>query len=131
MGVPLGRFQVCGGGPGRGTAGKNRKGLRTLQVANRQAGRLCIALNQNSREPVTEPDELLPLWKILHKVGADWTYYSEYCGPEKTIACSWPTTSHWEEIIRAQAEHIDKLGCKVPGQYRMRAFLLCPVWEAD
>jgi hypothetical protein len=23
-------------------------------------------LNQNSREPVTEPDELVPLWKILH-----------------------------------------------------------------
>jgi len=30
-------------------------------------------LNQNSREPVTEPDELIPLWKILHLVGADWT----------------------------------------------------------
>jgi len=23
-------------------------------------------LNQNSREPVTEPDEMIPLWKILH-----------------------------------------------------------------
>ena len=31
-------------------------------------------LNQNSREPVTEPDEMVPLWKILHLVGADWTY---------------------------------------------------------
>ena len=28
-------------------------------------------LNQNSREPVTEPDEMVPLWKILHLVGAD------------------------------------------------------------
>jgi hypothetical protein len=26
-------------------------------------------LNQNSREPVTEPDEMVPLWKILHLVG--------------------------------------------------------------
>ena len=26
-------------------------------------------LNQNSREPVTEPDELVPLWKILHLAG--------------------------------------------------------------
>jgi hypothetical protein len=33
-----------------------------------------MAINQNSREPVTEPDELGPLWKILHLVGADWTY---------------------------------------------------------
>ena len=34
-------------------------------------------LNQNSREPVTEPDEMVPLWKILHLVGADWTYGSK------------------------------------------------------
>ena len=30
-------------------------------------------LNQNSREPVTEPDEMVPLWKIMHLAGADWT----------------------------------------------------------
>jgi len=29
-------------------------------------------LNQNSREPATEPDAMVPLWKILHLVGADW-----------------------------------------------------------
>jgi heterodisulfide reductase subunit C len=34
-------------------------------------------LNQNSREPVTEPDELVPLWKILHLAGVDWTYGSQ------------------------------------------------------
>ena len=34
-------------------------------------------MNQNSREPVTEPDEMVPLWKILHLVGADWTYGSK------------------------------------------------------
>ena len=34
-------------------------------------------LNQNSREPVTEPDEMVPLWRILHLVGADWTYGSK------------------------------------------------------
>jgi heterodisulfide reductase subunit C len=34
-------------------------------------------LNQNSREPVTEPDEMVPLWKILHLAGVDWTYGSE------------------------------------------------------
>lgn len=29
---------------------------------------------QNSREPVTESEEMAPLWKILHLVGTDWTY---------------------------------------------------------
>ena len=28
-------------------------------------------LNQNSREPMTEPDEMVPLWKIFDIVGAD------------------------------------------------------------
>ena len=70
-----------------------------------------FALNQNSREPVTEPDELLPLWKILHTVGADWTYYSEMWGGEN-YCMFLADDKHWEEIIRAQAEHVDKLGCR-------------------
>lgn len=70
-----------------------------------------FALNQNSREPVTEPDELLPLWKILHRVGADWTYYSEMWAGENYCMFLADDKS-WEEIIRAQAEHIDKLGIK-------------------
>jgi Fe-S oxidoreductase len=71
-----------------------------------------FALNQNSREPVTEPDELMPLWKILHKVGADWTYYSDMWGGENYCMFLADDAS-WEKIVRAQAEHIDKLGCKV------------------
>ncbi len=71
-----------------------------------------FALNQNSREPVTEPDEMLPLWKILHKVGADWTYYSKYWGGENYCMFLADDAS-WEKIVRAEAEHIDKLGCKV------------------
>ena len=39
-------------------------------------------LNQNSREPVTEPDEMVPLWKILHLAGVDWTYGSKGWGGE-------------------------------------------------
>lgn len=70
-----------------------------------------FALNQNSREPVTEPDELLPLWKILHSVGADWTYYSEMWAGEN-YCMFLADDEKWEEIIRAQAEHVDKLGCK-------------------
>ncbi len=71
-----------------------------------------FALNQNSREPVTEPDELLPLWKILHTVGADWTYYSKMWGGENYCMFLADDPS-WERIVRAQAEEIDKLGCKV------------------
>ena len=37
-------------------------------------------INQNSREPVTEPDEMVPLWKILHVAGVDWTYGSKGWG---------------------------------------------------
>ncbi|KMY65784.1 oxidoreductase [Desulfocarbo indianensis] len=69
------------------------------------------ALNQNSREPVTEPDELVPLWKILYKVGADWTYYSQMWGGEN-YCMFLADDENWEKIIRAQAEHIDKLGCE-------------------
>ncbi|WP_300669948.1 (Fe-S)-binding protein [Desulfoluna sp.] len=71
-----------------------------------------FALNQNSREPVTEPDELLPLWKILHTVGADWTYYSRMWGGENYCMFLADDPS-WEKIIRIQVEHIEKLGCKV------------------
>jgi ferredoxin len=51
------------------------RGFKDMQVTVDRAGPY-MAINQNSREPVTEPDELSPLWKILHLVGADWTYPS-------------------------------------------------------
>jgi Fe-S oxidoreductase len=90
---------------------EEQEGFEDLTVAIDREG-AYFALNQNSREPVTEPDELLPLWKILHKVGADWTYYSEYWGGENYCMFLADDES-WEKIVRAQAEHIDKLGCKV------------------
>lgn len=34
-------------------------------------------LNQNSREPVTRPDVIVPLWKILHLADVNWTYGSK------------------------------------------------------
>jgi hypothetical protein len=45
-------------------------------------------LNQNSREPVTEPEEMVPLWKILHLVGADWTYGSKGWGKKILSTCN-------------------------------------------
>jgi ferredoxin len=69
-------------------------------------------LNQNSREPVTEPDEMVPLWKILHLVGADWTYGSKGWGGENY--CMFLADSEsWEHITRTAAKQADDLGCNV------------------
>jgi len=69
-------------------------------------------LNQNSREPVTEPDEMIPLWKILNKVGADWTYGSKGWAAENYCLFLADNKS-WEHIIRVKAKAVDDLGCKV------------------
>ena len=68
-------------------------------------------LNQNSREPVTEPDEMVPLWKILDIVGADWTYGSKGWGGENY--CMFLSDDEaWEHITRTTAKQADDLGCK-------------------
>lgn len=69
-------------------------------------------LNQNSREPVTEPDEMVPLWKILHLAGADWTYGSKGWAAENY--CMFLADDQaWEHITRITAKQADDLGCKV------------------
>jgi len=69
-------------------------------------------LNQNSREPVTEPDEMVPLWKILHLVGADWTYGSKGWAAENY--CMFLADDQaWEHITRITVKQADDLGCKV------------------
>lgn len=68
-------------------------------------------LNQNSREPVTEPDEMIPLWKILHLAGADWTYGSKGWAAENY--CMFMADSEaWEKIVRLKAKAVDDLGCE-------------------
>jgi ferredoxin len=69
-------------------------------------------LNQNSREPVTEPDEMVPLWKILHLAGADWTYGSKGWGGENY--CMFLSDEEaWEHIVRTSVNQAMDLGCKV------------------
>ena len=69
-------------------------------------------LNQNSREPVTEPDEMVPLWKILDIVGVDWTYGSKgWAGENYCMFLS--DNEAWEHITRTAAKQADDLGCKV------------------
>lgn len=69
-------------------------------------------LNQNSREPVTEPDEMVPLWKILHLAGADWTYGSKGWAAENY--CMFMAEDEtWEQIVRTKVKAVEDLGCKV------------------
>lgn len=69
-------------------------------------------LNQNSREPVTEPDEMVPLWKILHLVGADWTYGSKGWAAEN-YCMFLADDDNWKHVIQVMAKQADDLGCKV------------------
>jgi len=68
-------------------------------------------LNQNSREPVTEPDEMVPLWKILHLAGVNWTYGSKGWAGENY--CMFMADNEaWEHLTRQTSAQADALGCK-------------------
>jgi heterodisulfide reductase subunit C len=69
-------------------------------------------LNQNSREPVTEPDEMVPLWKILHLAGANWTYGSKAWAAENYCLFIADNES-WKTMVQMQADQMHQLGCKV------------------
>ena len=69
-------------------------------------------LNQNSREPVTEPDEMVPLWKILNRAEADWTYGSKGWAAEN-YCLFLADLERWEKNVRIKAQAVDALGCKV------------------
>jgi len=68
-------------------------------------------LNQNSREPVTEPDEMVPLWKILHLAGVNWTYGSKGWGGEN-YCMFLADNDAWKQIVQTTARQTDDLGCK-------------------
>jgi ferredoxin len=69
-------------------------------------------LNQNSREPMTEPDERVPLWKILDRVGADWTYGTAGWAAENY--CMFAADDEaWEKIVRDKVRAVEGLGAKV------------------
>lgn len=85
-------------------------GWENLEVPINKKGAMYV-LNQNSREPVTEPDELIPLWKILHLVGADWTYATAGWAAEN-YCMFLADTDAWECIVRTKVKAVDDLGCK-------------------
>jgi len=70
-----------------------------------------FVINQNSREPVTEPDELAPLWKILHLVGADWTYTSKGWAGENYCMFLAEDES-WKHLTKQSADAASEVKCK-------------------
>jgi heterodisulfide reductase subunit C len=68
-------------------------------------------LNQNSREPVTEPDEMVPLWRILYLAGADWTYGAKGWAAENyCLFCA--DLENWKKNVEIKAKAVDDLGCR-------------------
>ena len=69
-------------------------------------------VNQNSREPAVEPEEMAPLWKIFDYVGADWTYGSTGWAAEN-FCMFLGDNSAWEEMVRHRVDAVNRLGCRV------------------
>jgi Fe-S oxidoreductase len=69
-------------------------------------------VNQNSREPMNEPDEMVPLWKIFDLVGADWTYSSRGWAAENFCMFS-GDESAWYEVVKQRVDAVNALGCAI------------------
>ncbi len=69
-------------------------------------------VNQNSREPMSEPDEMVPLWKIFHLVGADWTYASKGWAAENFCMFSGDEDA-WYNVIKTRVDAVNDLECAV------------------
>ena len=76
--------------------------------------------SQNSREPVTEPDEMVPLWKILHLAGVDWTYGSAAWGGEN-YCMFLADDENWEKIAPPRLRR-PRPGMQSLPEYRVRPF---------
>jgi Fe-S oxidoreductase len=69
-------------------------------------------VNQNSREPATEPEEMGPLWKIFDYVGADWTYSSKGWAAENFCMFTGDDEA-WRRMVEQRVDAVNRLGCKV------------------
>ena len=89
---------------------RTQPGFETIEAPIDKQGAYFF-LNQNSREPNNEPEEMIPLWKILHMVGASWTYGSKGWAAENY--CMFLADDEaWEKITRVAAEQAEALGVK-------------------
>jgi len=69
-------------------------------------------VNQNSREPAIEAEEMAPLWKILDVVGADWTYSSTGWAAENFCMFTGDDPA-WRRMVEQRVDAVNRLGCKV------------------
>jgi Fe-S oxidoreductase len=69
-------------------------------------------VNQNSREPATEPEELGPLLKIFDYVGADWTYSTKGWAAENFCMFT-GDDDKWRKMVKQRVDAVNALGCKV------------------
>jgi len=89
---------------------ENQPGWENLQAPIDKQG-ADFFLSQNSREPVTEPEEMVPLWKILHIVGANWTYSCTGWGGEN-YCMFLADDENWKKIAETTLNSAKSLGCK-------------------
>ncbi len=90
---------------------ESQPGFENLRVPMDKKG-AAFFLNQYSSMPVTQPQEMAVLWKIMHLAGKDWTYGSKGWAAENACYLL-GDLSAWEKLVRTQAKAIEKLGCKV------------------
>ncbi len=90
---------------------ENQPGWEALEAPMNREG-AHFFLSQNSREPVTEPEEMVPLWKILHMAQADWTYGSKGWGGEN-YCMFLADDEDWKKVTSLTVKTAEKLGCNV------------------
>ena len=61
---------------------------------------------------VTEPDEMVPLWKILHLAEADWTYGAKGWAAEN-YCMFLADDDNWKHIVSTKKKAVEDLGCKI------------------
>jgi Fe-S oxidoreductase len=71
-----------------------------------------FVLNQNSREPGIEAEEMGPLWKILDYVGADWSYASKGWAAENFCMFTGNDTA-WRRMVVQRVDAMNESGAKV------------------
>ena len=69
-------------------------------------------VNQNSREPAVEPEEMAPMWKIFDLVGADWTYSSKGWAAENFCMFTGDDAA-WKSMVKTRVDAINELGSEV------------------
>ncbi|MBF0445440.1 MAG: (Fe-S)-binding protein [Magnetococcales bacterium] len=82
-----------------------------LQVPFDKKGAYFV-VNQNSREPGVEAEEMGPLWKILDYVGADWSYTSKGWAAENFCMFT-GNDAAWKNMVTQRVDAINELGAKV------------------